>query len=322
MPLSRLARLLAAMTLVAAGSAAAQYPDRVIRLVVPYPAGGGTDQMARLLAEKLGPQLRQTIVVENKAGAGGNIGADAVAKAAPDGYTLLLAGMGPLAVNPSLFLRMPYDPTKAFAPIVRVSTAPLVVVAGPSAPPGGLRQLLAHARSKPGALSIANAGEGSPQHICAGLFSHAAGLTVTHIPYKGAAPAITDVVGGSVNVLCENVGIIRPFVQSQKVRPLAVSTRKRTALLPDVPTFEEEGLASTDFTLWFMLVAPAGTPAPIVARLNREVNAVLAMPDVIARLKENASEPAGGSVAAATEHLLRENKAWPDFIKTLGLTRQ
>lgn len=180
----------------AALPAIAQYPERPIRLVVPYAPGGGTDNVARLLAAKLGARLTQPVVVENKAGANGIIGSDAVAKSAADGYTLLLAGLGPLAVNPSLFQKMPYEPARAFAPIVKVSSAALVLVV-PGVSKDGLKEIVAGAKSKPGELNIANAGEGSPQHICAELFARSAGIRVNHIPYKGAAPAVTDLLGGA-----------------------------------------------------------------------------------------------------------------------------
>jgi len=302
--------------------AAAQYPQKPIRLVVPYAPGGGTDNIARLLAEKLGTRLGQPVIVENKGGANGTIGADAVAKSQPDGYSLLLAGLGPLAVNPSLFQKMPYEPTKAFVPIVKVSSAALVLVTGSEMSNEGLKELVATAKSKPGQINMANAGEGSPQHICAGLFARSAGITLNHIPYKGAAPAITDLLGGSVQALCDNVGTVRPFIQSGKVRALAVSTRQRAEALPNVPTFEEQGFAGIDFSLWFMLVAPLGTPADVVTRLNTEVNAVLKQPDMVQRLRENGSEPAGGSVASATQFLANENLAWPELVRAIGLRKQ
>ena len=305
----------------AALPAIAQYPERPIRLVVPYAPGGGTDNVARLLAAKLGARLTQPVVVENKAGANGIIGSDAVAKSPADGYTLLLAGLGPLAVNPSLFQKMPYEPARAFAPIVKVSSAALVLVV-PGVSKDGLKEIVAGAKSKPGELNIANAGEGSPQHICAELFARSAGIRVNHIPYKGAAPAVTDLLGGSVQALCDNVGTVRAFVQSGKVKALAVSTRQRAQALPDVPTFEEQGLAGVDFSLWFMLVAPAGTPVEVVTRLNTEINAILKQPDVIRTLQDNGSEAAGGSVAEASEFLAKENRAWPELVRSIGLTRQ
>ena len=318
--LKRCAALLAIA--MACGTALAQYPERPIRLVVPYPPGGGTDNMARLLADKLAQRMGKPFVVDNRAGANGNIGADAVAKAPADGYTLLLAGLGPLAVNPGLYARMPYDPARAFAPISVVASAPLVLVAGPATPASDLAGLVSYMRQNPGALTMANAGEGSPHHICAGLLAKAAGASVTHVPYKGAAPAVTDLLGGNVQALCENVGTIDPYIKSHKVRPLAVSTRSRTTLLPGVPTFEESGLAGIDFSLWFMLVAPAGTPAETVARLNREVNAVLAQPDAIGRLRDFGNEPVGGSVQAAAEHLQKETQRWPQLVKAIGLNQK
>lgn len=313
----------AALTLALIGlPAVAQYPQKPIRLVVPYAAGGGTDSIARLLGEKLGARLGQPIVVENKGGANGTIGSDAVAKSPADGYTLLLAGLGPLAVNPTLVQKMPYEPTKAFAPIVKVSSAAMVLVTGSQGSSDGLKDLVANARKKPGQLNVANAGEGSPQHICAALFARSAGITLNHIPYKGAAPAITDLLGGNVDALCDNVGTVRPFIQSGKVKALAVSTRKRAEALPQVPTFEEQGLSGIDFSLWFMLVAPLGTPADVVTRLNSELNTILKQPDVVQKLHENASEPAGGSVAAANEFLNKENRAWPELVRAIGLHKQ
>ncbi|WP_084652396.1 Bug family tripartite tricarboxylate transporter substrate binding protein [Ottowia thiooxydans] len=321
--ISLMLRCVAALALaVFLGPALAQYPERPVRLIVPYPPGGGTDNIARLLADKLSQRMGKSFVVDNRAGANGNIGADAVAKAKPDGYTLLLAGLGPLAVNPGLYAKMPYDPGTAFAPIVMVSSAPLVLVAGPSAPSGDLRQLISHMREHPGSLTMANAGEGSPHHICAGLFTKAAGVTGTHVPYKGAAPAITDLLGSSVQALCENVGTIGPYLKSGKVRPLAVSTRSRTKLLPDVPTFEEGGLPPIDFSLWFMLVAPAGTPADVISLLNREANAILLQPDTVDRFSGIANEPVGGSVQAAQDHLRKETQRWPGLVKSIGLTQQ
>lgn len=302
--------------------AMAQYPEKPVRLVVPYAPGGGTDNIARLLGTKLAARLGKPVVVENKAGANGTIGADTVAKSAPDGYTLLLAGIGPLAVNTSLYQKMPYEPVKAFAPVIKVSSAALVLVTGPSAPGDGLKGLVAEAKSKPGQISMANAGEGSPQHICAGLFSRSAGVTLNNIPYKGAAPAIADLLGGNVQAVCDNVGTIRPQIQAGKVKPLAVSTRKRAQALPDVRTFEEQGFAGIDFSLWFMVVAPAGTPAEVMARLNTEINAILKQPDVVQTLHEGGSEAAGGSVAEATQFLEQENRVWPELVRSIGLSRQ
>lgn len=307
------------LALLATTAWAQSYPERPLRIVVPYAAGGGTDQSARLIAEKLAVRLKQPVVVENRAGANGSLGADFVARAPADGYTLLFAGMGPLAVNPSLYKRLPYVPTQAFAPIVQVASTPLVLVAGPAASADSLPSLIAQARQEAGRLTAANAGDGSPQHVCAALWSRAADATLSHVPYKGSAPAITDLLGGNVATLCENLGTIRPFITSGKVRPLAVSTRQRSDLLPGTATFAEQGLPDIDLRLWFMLVAPAATPAPVVERLNREVNAILALPEVTARLHETANHPVGGSVQAATEHLAAENRRWPDLLKSMGL---
>ena len=300
---------------------AAQYPEKPVRLVVPYAPGGGTDSIARLLAEKLAARLGQPVIVENKGGASGIIGSDAVAKAPPDGYTLLLAGVGPLAVSPSLFQKAPYQPTKDFVPIVKVSSAAMVLVTASKKPGEGLKELVEYARNRPGQLTIANAGDGSAQHICAAMFTRSAGITVNHIAYKGAANAITDLLGGNVQAFCDNVGTVRPFIQSGKLKPLAVSTRKRAEALPDVPTFESQGLRGIDFSLWFMLVAPKGTPVEVVTRLNNEVNAILKQPDVIQKLHDNGSEPAGGPATSANQFLAKENAALLEMVSAIGLTK-
>ncbi len=310
------------LAFVAPAAVAQDYPNKPIRVVVPYPPAGGTDNIARLLSDKLTTRLNRPVVVENRPGANGNIGADAVAKSPADGYTLLFAGLGPLAVNPNIFAKMPYEPTKAFAPVIKVSSAPLVMVAGPSMPFGSVRELVAFAKANPGKLFAGNAGEGSPQHICAGQFAAATGAPITHVPYRGAAPAITDLLGGSVGVICENVGTIRPFIESKKVRPLAVSTARRSSLLPNSPTLVEEGVPGFDFSLWFMLVAPAGTPPAIVEMLNAHVNEILKMPDVLAKLADNANEPAGGSVKDAQDYLRAENQRWPAIVEKIGLAKQ
>ena len=302
----------------AALPAIAQYPERPIRRWCPMRLAGNRQYRSAVGRETRRPSDSARRRRE-QGGANGIIGSDAVAKSPADGYTLLLAGLGPLAVNPSLFQKMPYEPARAFAPIVKVSSAALVLVV-PGVSKDGLKEIVAGAKSKPGELNIANAGEGSPQHICAELFARSAGIRVNHIPYKGAAPAVTDLLG-SVQALCDNVGTVRAFVQSGKVKALAVSTRQRAQALPDVPTFEEQGLAGVDFSLWFMLVAPAGTPEEVVTRLNTEINAILKQPDVIRTLQDNGSEAAGGSVAEASE--FGEGKpCWPELVRSIGLTRQ
>ena len=309
--------LLVCLAATGASLHAAPYPDKPVKLVVPYAPGGGTDLIARLLAEKLRERLGQSVIVENKAGANGSIGAGAVAKAAPDGYTLLLAGMGPLAINPTLIPQMSYVPAKDFAAITMVSSFALALVAGPSAPAGDFAALLAHARQNPGKVTAANAGEGSPQHLCISLLAKRAKVELTDVPYKGSAPAIADMIGGNVQVECENIGTVLPFVKGGKLRPLAVSSSQRALLLPEVPSFRELGIAGADFSSWFMLVAPADTPAEIVQRLNKDVNEVLRQPDFVARLRETANEPMGGSVQAATEFLQKENREWPPLLKTI-----
>lgn len=302
-------------------ASAAPYPDKSIRLVVPYTSGGGTDIVARLLAERLRARLGQSVIVDNKPGANGMIGADMVARAPADGYTLLLGGIGPLAINPSLMPRASYDPTKAFVAIAKVSSMPFVLVGGPSSPADNFEGLMAYARGNDVKLTAANAGEGSPQHLCVSLLAKQAGVSFVDVPYKGAAPAINDLLGGNVQITCENVGTILPFVQAGKVRALAVSTRERVSLLPEVPTLRELGVLNIDFSAWFMLVAPAGTPGQVVDRLSVDVNEILRQPDFVAKLREVANEPSGGSSKAASEFLQKENREWLPLLKSMQAPR-
>ncbi|MBX3619599.1 MAG: tripartite tricarboxylate transporter substrate binding protein [Rhizobacter sp.] len=260
------------------------WPARPIRLVVPFAAGGTSDVLARLIGDKLQAALKQTVLVDNKAGAGGVIGADAVAKSAPDGYTVLLGTIASHAINPALQPRMPYNAASDFAPVILVGSISNVLLVGAGQPYKRVADLVAAAKAKPGSLSFASAGQGSSQHMSGEMFKLLTGTDMTHVPYKGSAPAIQDVIGGQVPSSFETVTVAMPHIQSGKVRALAVTSAQRSAALPDTPTLQEAGVPGFDVTSWQAFYAPAGTPPAIVQRLNREIEKILALPDVKARL--------------------------------------
>jgi tripartite-type tricarboxylate transporter receptor subunit TctC len=265
-------------------SAQEAWPAKPLRIVVPFAAGGTSDVLARLIGEKLQASLKQTVLVENKAGAGGVIGADSVAKSPADGYTVLLGTIASHAINPALQPKMPYNATTDFAPVILLGSISNVLLVGATQPYKNVAELIAAAKARPGSLAFASAGQGSSQHMSGELFKLLAGAELTHIPYKGSAPAIQDVIGGQVPASFETVTVAAPHIQAGKVRALAVTSGKRSAALPDVPTLQEAGVAGFDVASWQAFYAPAGTPPAIVQRLNGEIARILAMPDVKARL--------------------------------------
>jgi tripartite-type tricarboxylate transporter receptor subunit TctC len=259
------------------------YPTRSITIVVPFPAGGSADTLARLIGAKLGDSLGQAVVVENKPGAGGNLGTDLVAKAAPDGYTLLLAPSS-IAIAPSLYTKLPFDPIKDFAPVTLLGSIPMVVVVNPEFPPKTIVELIALAKSKPGDISYASAGNGSTNHLAVELFKIKTGIEMLHIPYRGNPLAIVDVIAGRVPVFFDFVLTGLPHVREGKVRALATTGARRSAVLPDVPTVMEAGVPDFEASTWFGVYAPANTKPAIVEKLNTEILAVLAMPMIRERL--------------------------------------
>nr|WP_094815746.1 tripartite tricarboxylate transporter substrate binding protein [Bordetella genomosp. 12] len=266
-----LRRLGAALALGACliGGAQAAYPDHPVTLVVPFPPGGPTDAMARRLAEGLKDQLGQTVVVENRGGAGGNIGAEYVARAKPDGYTLLFGTSGPLAINVSLYKNQGYDPRTSFTPIVRIGHLPNILVVHPSVPAHNEQELIAYARSHPEQLSYASSGNGASSHLAGVLFNNMAQTRILHVPYKGTGPALNDLVGGQVSMSFTDILTALPFVQSGKLRPIGLASAERSASLPDLPTLAEQGLPGYDVSVFFGIVAPKGTPPEIVDKLNK-----------------------------------------------------
>ena len=296
------------------------YPNKPVKIIVPFAAGGSTDVVARLLAEKLTTELRQPFVVENKAGAGGNIGADAVAKAAPDGYTLLMGTTGVLAINGHLYRNMSYDAAKDLAPVSYTSLITNILVVPASAPVKSVPDLIGLARSKPGTLSFASSGAGSSTHLSAELFKALAGVDIMHVPYKGSSQALTDVVAGQVTMLFDNAPSSIGFVKDGKLRALAVTSSKRLPSLPDVPTLDEAGVKGYESLSWSGIVAPAATPRPIVMKLNQAIDRILKMDDVRQKFAAMGVEPVGGAPEAFARHVRAENEKWGKVIKSANIT--
>lgn len=278
--------LLAALAVCHAPLAHAQdaWPVKPIRLVVPFAAGGTSDILARTIGDKLQGVLKQTVVIDNKAGAGGVIGADVVAKSPPDGYTLLLGTIASHAINPALQPKMPYNAATDFAPVILLGSISNVLLVGAEQPFKNVKDLIAAAKAKPGSITFASAGQGSSQHMSGEMFKLLAGAELTHVPYKGSAPAIQDVIGGQVPMSFETVTVAAPHIQSGRVRALAVTSAARSPALPTVPTLQEAGVAGFDVASWQALYAPAGTPPAVVQRLNAEVEKILAQPEIKAKL--------------------------------------
>jgi len=296
--------------------AADAYPAQPVRLVVPFPPAGGTDVLSRLVFNKVGAATHWNVVVENRAGAGGNIGLDAVAKSRPDGYTIGMGQTANLAINPTLYPKMPYDAIKDFAPVVLVAAQPVVLIVRQDSPYKTLADLVAAGKSKP--LSMASAGTGTVGHLTGEMFQRRAGFKALHVPYKGASPALTDLMGGQTDFYFATPPIAMPMLKAGKLRALGVTSVKRVALLPNVPTVAEQGYAGFQAEDWKALVAPAGTPADVIARLNAEVNKALKDADTIARLRDEGSEPRGGSAADLATFLKNENTHWGTIVRDSG----
>ncbi|AZG11884.1 tripartite tricarboxylate transporter substrate binding protein [Pigmentiphaga sp. H8] len=295
-------------------AAAQTYPARMVKLVVPFPPAGSGDVAARLLAERLGPVWGVPIVVENKPGAAAMIGADAVAKAAPDGYTLLVAPNNLQTMNPAMYKSMPFDAEKAFRSVALIGTTPFALVAGPGIDAGSVSELVALAKSRPGGLSYASSGVGSVQHLAGELFRSMAGVPLTHIPYKGGAPAVVGLLSGQVDLYFGAATAVLPQVKAGKLKPLAVTGSARTALLPGVPTMDEAGVKGYVSEPWIGLLAPAGTPDAVVARINRDLRTVMADPDLVTKLAEQGIDAAPGTPEALDRRIATERRLWSRVI--------
>jgi tripartite-type tricarboxylate transporter receptor subunit TctC len=298
-----------------AASADDAWPSKPVRIVVPFAAGGTSDVLARTLGERLQAALKQTIVIENKAGAGGVIGADSVAKAAPDGYTFLLGTIASHAINPALMPKMPYDAAKDFAPVMLLGSISNVLLVGQNQPYKNVKELIAAAKARPGEIAFASAGQGSSQHMSGETFKLLTGADITHVPYKGSAPAIQDVIGGQVPMSFETVTVALPHIQGGKVRALAVTSATRSKVLPDVPTMQEAGVPGFDVASWQAFYAPAGTPPAIVARLNAELQKIIATPEMKARMDALGLDYHPNTPAQFAEFGHKELVKWAKIVK-------
>ncbi|MGO4307116.1 tripartite tricarboxylate transporter substrate binding protein [Cupriavidus sp. RAF12] len=297
-----------------AAESAAQWPTRTITIVVTYPPGGGADLMARLIAPGLGRELGQSVIVENRPGAGGQIGAAYVAKAAPDGYTLMVDASS-YAVNPSLYPRLPYDPGKAFKAIGVLARYPNVLVATSAFPAGNVKDVLAMAKQKPGSIAFASSGNGSAQHLSGVLFEQRAGVDLLHVPYKGGGPAMTDVIAGQVPLFFANVASSLQHIKAGKLKPLAVTSHTRTAALPAVPTMQEAGVAGYEVYEWNAAFLPAATPEAIVAKLSDALQKVMNSPEIRQRVTELGGEVVAAPPAEAARYIDTQTKLWGKVIK-------
>ncbi len=306
------------LALVAGSSLAQDYPAKAIRLVVPFPPGGGTDIAARTLANKLAETAKWNFVVENKPGAGGNLGVEQAVRAPADGYTLVIGQTSNLAINPALYAKLPYDPLKDLSPIALIVSAPVVLVVAADSRFKSLADLVAAAKRDPGAVSFASPGNGTVSHLAGELLQRAAGIRLTHVPYKGAPPALTDTLGGQVQSFLSSVPSALGHIKTGRLRALAVTSAKRSAEMPDVPTIAESGHAGFEANTWYGLLAPAATPAPVVARLNAAANRVLAMPDVRQRLASEGGDALGGTPEEFAAFLRAEHAKWGRVVKESG----
>ena len=304
------------------GNVAAQaaYPSKPITIVVPFSAGGTTDILARIVGQSLGTELGQTVIIDNKPGAGGNIGAQAAARAPADGYTLLMGTVGTHAINAALYKKMPFDPAKDFAPISRVAMVPNVLVVPVSQPYKTVGQVIAAAKAQPGKLTFASSGSGTSIHLSGELFKSVTGIDISHIPYKGSAPAVTDLLGGQVTMMFDNLPSSMQHIRSGKLRAIAVTSAKRSPELPDVPTVAESGVKGFEATSWFGLFAPAATPPEVVAKLNAAVVKLLANADVKKKLAEQGAEPHGEKPEQFAAFIRGEAAKWGKVVRDSGAT--
>ena len=315
----RLAASLAAL-LLSLGSATAQtYPDKPIRILVGFAAGGPADISARLIADRFAEAWGQPVVVENVTGAAGNLATDRVAKAAPDGYTLLLAASATIVTNPSLYQKLPFDPVKDLAPVTQICFTPNILAVPTDVPAKSVTELVAFVRAHPGALTYGSAGVGTSQHLAGELFKTMAGIDIQHVPYRGIAAVMPDLLGGRLTMAFGNISAILPLVREGKLRALAVSSPRRSASVPDLPTMIEAGFAGFDSTAWFALMAPAGTPQPIIEKLHHETVRVLGLPEVRKRFDALGMEPVGNTPAEFAAEIARETPQWAKVIRDAGI---
>ena len=319
----RLAATAALATLVLAAPLAAlaqsgAYPDKPVKFVVPYPPGGGTDVIARIVQERFSSLLGQSVLIENKGGAGGSVGSEIVARSAPDGYTVLFT-LSSHTINPAIFPKLGFDTVKDFEPVGTVASLPQILVANPQVPANTIAELVALAKAKPGSLSYASVGNGSPGHLAGELLKLRTGTQMTHIPYRGGGPAVVDVIGGQVPLLWVSIPAAAQFVKTGKLKALGVSTLKRSAAFPDVPTIQESGIADFEVDSWYAMFVPAKTPKPVIERLNRALNAIVAEPAIRDKLLAQGAEGVGGTPEALGKTVLAELPKWAKLAKDANI---
>jgi tripartite-type tricarboxylate transporter receptor subunit TctC len=308
--------MLAALTI---ESGAQNYPERVVKIVNPFPPGGSVDITARILAAKLSDNLGHQFIVETRAGAGGNTGSDSVAKSDPDGYTLLFTAPGPLTVNQTLYTKgLPFDPEKDFAPIAIFARTPIVLMVNPNLPVNNVQELIAYAKANPGKINFGSAGNGSTPHLAGELLKSMAKVEMTHVPYRGTAPAMSDLVAGHIQMMFDLLPGSLPQIGGGRVRAIANAGLKRAVALKDLPTVAEQGLPGFDAASWVALMAPSKTPVPVLAKLRMEVGKVIASPDIIKRIEELGSEPGTANETEARAFLAAETKKWAEVIRISG----
>jgi tripartite-type tricarboxylate transporter receptor subunit TctC len=321
-PLSRVLCILGIALLADAFAGAAhaqQWPTRVVKFVVPFSAGGTTDILGRLMAQKLSEEYGQQFIVENKGGAGGNIGADMVAKAPADGYTFVVGTPGPHVINQFLYRKMPFDSAKDLAPVIVIARVPNVIAVNPEVKATTLKELIDLTKAQPGKLSFATAGTGGTGHVAMELLKSMTGMDILHVPYRGSAPALTDVIGGRIEISSDNLPAVQPFLEAGKLRPLAVTTARRWSELPNVPTVAEAGVPGYEASAWFTIAAPANTPREIIEKVNKSVNKYMAEPETAAKMRKLGADPVGGSPEDMAKLIADETVKWKKVIDFAGL---
>lgn len=301
-----------------AAAFAQAFPTKPITIVVPFAAGGTTDILARLMGQYLSTELGQPVVVDNRAGAGGNIGGQYAAKAPADGYTLFMGTVGTHAINAALYKKMPFDHIKDFAPLSRVAMVPNLLVANPAQPFKTVPEMIAYAKANPGKINFGSPGNGSSPHLSGELFKSMAKVDITHIPYKGSAPAVTDLLGNQISIMFDNLPSVIPHVRSGKLRAIAITTAKRSPELPNVPTIAEAGVPGYEAMSWFGMFAPAATPAPVLAKISTALTKVLANPDVKKKIADQGGEPANDTPAQFATFIQAETSKWAKVVKESG----
>jgi tripartite-type tricarboxylate transporter receptor subunit TctC len=302
-------------------TAQAQYPQRAVKLMVPFPPAGATDVVARIVAQKLSERWSQPVVVENRPGAGGSLGSDLVAKSAPDGYTLLMATSSTHSIGPAL-QKLPYDPIRDFAAITHVADVPNVLVVSPKLAVASVKELVANAKANPGKLNFASSGVGTIVHLNGELFKMISGTDIVHVPYKGTALSIPDLASGNVSMLFDSLASVMPHIRAGNVKPLAINARKRSALLPEIPTLAEAGMPEFDRYTWFGMFAPAGTPADVVRRVQGDVSTALKAPDLLKRLDDVGAEPVGSTPEQFVARIQSDATRWSEVIRKANVKVQ